>query len=572
MIRGPKKTLKSHMGSGEQPVVRLPRGEEEVTLTIDGREVTVPKGTKILTAALHAGIKVPYFCYHPGLSPEGNCRMCLVEIEGSRKLEPSCTMPVREGMSVRTDTGEVEEARRGVMEFLLLNHPLDCPWCDKAGECMLQDNSFDHGPGIARHEVIKRTYPTKDFSDRLKMYMNRCIHCTRCVRFLREIEGGEEFSLYQRGAYVDVGTYIEHNLSSNYQGCLADVCPVGALVTKPFLYRARVFDLEAQSSVCTMCSAGCSIYVDRKQNRAVRLRPRPNLDVNDWWMCDIGRFEFEWAETDRLDEPMKEAGGAAEGEKVVITWEEALSTAASALERAGEKGTLGGIVSAAASCEETWLFRRLMEGLGGRFAPWYTDEGRIDPAEKTDFLHRQDPNPNTLGMEAALGGWEDLEDLVHAVETGVVTTLFLLGAVLTDELAARLSSAEEVIVLSSHHTPAARAATLALPGAVWLEKEGTFVNGDGHLQRFLKALDIETSAQPEAAVLSTLLERTGTGGPYEDTEEAFAELARGAEAFEGLNYADIPPNGYRLSSGVPGLDGQPDHPGDDVNSSAEPGS
>lgn len=565
MIRGPKKTLKSHMGEGEHPVVRLPEEQQQVTLTIDGRKVTVPRGTKLLTAALHAGIRIPYFCYHPGLSPEGNCRMCLVEIEGSRKLEPSCTMPVREGMTVHTDTEEVAEARRGVMEFLLLNHPLDCPWCDKAGECMLQDHSYDYGPGKARHEVIKRTYPTKEFSDKLKMYMNRCIHCTRCVRFMKEVEGKEEFSLYQRGAYVDVGTYIEHNLSNDYQGCLADVCPVGALVTRPFLYRARVFDLEAQASVCSMCSAGCSVYVDRKRNRVARLRPRPNLEVNDWWMCDTGRFGFDWIATDRLDEPAREAEGGAEGRMVAIGWEEALPTAAAVLKSAGETGTLGGIVSARSSCEETWLFRRLMEGLGGRIAPWYGEEGRIDPAEKTDFLHRRDPNPNTLGMEASLEEWEELQELVEAVETGELTTLFILDAALTDELAARLSSAEAVVVLSSHRSPATAAATLALPGAVWLEKNGTFVNGDGHLQRFLKALDIETSARPQAAVLSTLLERTGAGRTYEDAGAVFSELASRVADFEDLTYADIPPNGYRLSFGIESAGGAPEDPGHGVH-------
>ena len=166
MIRGRKEALKAHMGEGEAPVVRLPEGEEMVELTIDGVPVSVPKGTTVLAAALSRGLRIPYFCYHPGLSPEGNCRMCLVQLEGRPNLEPSCVLPVAPGMAVKTETPAVEEARRGVMEFLLLNHPLDCPWCDKAGECMLQDNSFDYGPGEPRHDLAKRTYPVKDFSER----------------------------------------------------------------------------------------------------------------------------------------------------------------------------------------------------------------------------------------------------------------------------------------------------------------------------------------------------------------------------------------------------------------------
>ena len=562
MITGRKNSLKAHMGAGEAPPVRLPEGERTVSFHINDERLEVPKGTTILEAALNHGIEIPYFCFHPGLSPEGNCRMCLVELVGRPKLEPSCTIPAADGMMVYTDSPAVHEARKGVLEFLLLNHPLDCPWCDKAGECMLQDSSYAHGSGEARHQLEKRTYPVKDFGPKLKMYMSRCIHCTRCVRFLKEVEGKEEFSLYRRGAQVDVGTYIEHNLSGNYQGCLADICPVGALVTKPFLYRARVFDLEAQASICPMCSAGCSIYVDRVRNRVARLRPRPNLEVNDWWMCDSGRFGWEWIERDRLTVPLKNVrdaspsagagtahSGSARGE--ACDWQEALALAQTAAAGAGAGfRSIGGIVAATASCEEVYLLQRLVRGLGGSVAAWYGPEGRIDPGAMNDFLHRKDPNPNTLGLEAVLGEIEDLEGLLSRAERGHLETVIILQASLDEAAASRLMGAEEVIVISSHYSPAVAAATLALPGAVWLEKHGTFVNGAGHLQRFLKALEIETEARPDVAILSELLRRCGISEGFEGPEQVFAEMARATMPFFGLAYDTIPPGGVRLSQPI----------------------
>jgi NADH-quinone oxidoreductase subunit G len=422
------------------------------------------------------------------------------------------------------------------MEFLLLNHPLDCPWCDKAGECMLQDNSYDHGPGKARHQLEKRVYPIKDFSPALKMYMNRCIHCTRCVRFLKEVEGKEEFALYQRGAYVDVGTYLEHNLSNNYQGCLSDVCPVGALVSKPALYTARVFDMEARASVCASCSAGCSVYVDRWRNRVARLRPRPNLQVNEWWMCDTGRYGWPWIEQERLESV--ESGD----------WDEAMTAAGQALLSSGEGfRTAAGIVAPTASCEEIYLFGKLMGAIGGPVAAWYGPEGRIDPTLKNDFLHRNDPNPNTVGMEVVLGEMEEIQSLLGRIERGDIETVVVLGAGLDAASAARLAGAEAVVVISSHRNPAVAAATLALPGAVWLEKTGTFVNGDGQLQLFGQALDMQTDARPDWKILSDLLSTCQICETYESPEAVFSEMAHQVMPFFGLTYASITETGVSLA-------------------------
>ena len=546
MNGGLKHALKAHMGEGPSSVVRLPQGDPSIHITIDGHDLKVSAGTTILEAALSNGIEIPHFCYHPGLGPEGNCRMCLVEIEGRPKLEPSCIIPVGEDMVVNTDSDEVVQARRGVMEFLLLNHPLDCPWCDKAGECMLQDNSYLHGPGRTRHRVVKRTLPVKDFSPHLKMYSNRCIQCTRCVRFLAEVEGGEEFSLFGRGADVDVGTYIEHNLTSDYQGCLSDVCPVGALVTKPFLYRARVFYLESTPSVCPMCSAGCSIYIDRYINRIVRLRPRPNLDVNDWWMCDTGRFGAGWIEEGRLAAPVS----ASSGKPATCDWDTALSEASRAISDA-DGGRLAGMVWAGASCEEVYLFSKLVRSHGGRLFPWYGTDGRLDPSAEVDFLRRRDPNPNTRGLEAVIPDLQDLSLLFDGVDSGDVTTLLVMGIITDEEIAGRLAKLERLVVISSHEFKIASTAEIILPGAVWAEKTGTFLNGDGHLQRFNRALDIESAARPELEILADLLQRCGLGPQSNEPATVYEELSRQSGPFTGVGWTQITPGGRRLGLNVP---------------------
>jgi len=529
------------MGEGIAPVVRLPESKSSVQFTLDDHQLSVPAGTTILEAALFNGIDIPHFCFHPGLSPEGNCRMCLVEIEGRPKLEPSCILPVADGQVILSRSEAVLEARNDVMEFLLLNHPLDCPWCDKAGECMLQDNSFEHGNGTTRHSLEKLTFPDKDFSARLKMYSNRCIKCTRCIRFLADVEGGEEFAVYERGVHADVGTYINHNLTNEYQGCLADVCPVGALAMKPFLYLARAFYLESVPSVCPQCSRGCSIYIDRYENRVVRVRPRPNLDVNDWWICDRGRFEIGWTGASRLEEP---AAGS-EGSLRSIDWDSALEAATSAL-NSTEKGAFAGLIWAGATCEEIHLFSELINALSGSLYSWYGAEGRIDPAEEIDFLRRRDLNSNSVGLEAIAPAALDVPRLMERIGRKEISTLIVLAAGLDGETADKLQDVDNLIVISSHRSPVTERATIALPGRVWTEKSGTFINGDGHLQRFSQAVDGLPSARPELEIISDLIGRCSLGEHPHSPEAVFEEMSRASGPCKGIDWGAIPPTGLKL--------------------------
>jgi len=292
---------------------------DTVTLTIDGQAVTVAKGTTVLQAAIQAGISVPYYCYHPGLGVDGSCRVCVVKIEKMGKLQTSCSTACTDGMVVTTRDAETTAARAGVLEFLLVNHPLDCPVCDKGGECPLQDFSYSFGPSDSRMDFPRRTFDGEgvkadvDFGPTLMLNRNRCILCTRCVRFMREVGGDAQIGIIDRGNGSEIATFREEGVHSLLSGNLMDVCPVGAITTREYRFKSRPWDNPGVvDTICTSCSKGCntSAWLKAKPewargSRLVRMTPRLNPDVNGYWMCDIGRFEYHWVEgTTRLRKPM----------------------------------------------------------------------------------------------------------------------------------------------------------------------------------------------------------------------------------------------------------------------------
>src|SRR5918998_3280938 len=292
---------------------------ETVTLTIDGRQVTVEKGKTVLQAAIEAGISVPYYCYHPGLGVDGSCRVCIVKIEKMPKLQTSCSTACTEGMVVHTQTPDVVEARAGVFEFLLINHPLDCPVCDKGGECPLQDFSYEFGPDRSRMEFPRRVFDGEgveadvDFGPTLMLNRNRCILCTRCIRFMRDIDNDAQIGITDRGAGSEIATYKEEGVHSLLSGNLMDVCPVGAITTRDYRFKSRPWDNPlAGDTICTFCAKGCNttVWIKAKPEWArgpqvARITPRFNPEVNGYWMCDIGRFDYHWVESDRrLTQPL----------------------------------------------------------------------------------------------------------------------------------------------------------------------------------------------------------------------------------------------------------------------------
>ena len=327
---------------------------DQVTLTIDGQSVTVPKGTLILDAAKAINIDIPIFCSHPKMAPVAVCRMCLVEVEKMPKLQPACAVYVAEGMVVKTTTEQVGKYQKGVLEFLLINHPLDCPICDKGGECPLQDQTFQYGPGASRFEFQKAHFDKGvPLSDKIVLDRERCILCWRCTRFSEEISGERELALIQRGVHTIIGTFNDEPAQSNYQGNWTEICPVGALTSRQYRFVSRPWDLDRTASVCPGCSMGCNIQLDARNNRIGRFQSRENLAVDDGWLCDTGRYSFPNFQRTTQDRPQIRRGGTLER----VTYDEVIAFTADALKESGRQ--VAGWASPADSNEELFLFQRL---------------------------------------------------------------------------------------------------------------------------------------------------------------------------------------------------------------------
>src|SRR3954471_15218148 len=331
--------------------------EELVSVTIDGAPVSVPKGTTIIEAAKQAGILVPHYCYHPSLTSPAVCRMCLVEVEKAPKLMPACVTAVAEGQVVHVDSEKAKKAREGVLELLLINHPLDCPICDQAGECELQDYVFQEGRAGTRYaEYAKRFSPVEDFGPDVLYVPNRCILCTRCVRFMEDVAEEPVLNVSERGDRAYIGISMDQRLDHPWAGNVVDLCPVGSLLSKDFLHKARAWDLDKSASVCPGCTQGCNISIDTRDEGGVRFRPRPNLEVNRHFMCDYGRMNYRWLNRgDRIEAPLVRDGGR----HVATDWDTALARLGQLVR--GASGTAVILASGRASTESLGLVRRLVE-------------------------------------------------------------------------------------------------------------------------------------------------------------------------------------------------------------------
>src|SRR5438445_8668183 len=326
---------------------------DQVTLTVNGQSVTVPKGTLILDAAKKLGIEIPIFCSHPKMEPVAVCRMCLVEVEKMPKLQPACAVYVMDGMVVRTRTEQVHRYQNGVLEFLLANHPLDCPICDKGGECPLQDQTYAYGPGASRYDFPKKHFDKAvPLSDKILLDRERCILCWRCTRFSAEISGESELALVQRGKDTVIATFNDQPAESEYQGNWTEICPVGALTSRHYRFVSRPWDLDRTASVCPGCSMGCNIQLDARSNKIGRFQSRENLAVDDGWLCDTGRYSFPNFQRLTQDRPQIRRDGRLER----VTYDEVIAFTADALKASGQ---VAGWASPAASNEELFLFQRL---------------------------------------------------------------------------------------------------------------------------------------------------------------------------------------------------------------------
>jgi len=467
------------------PAPPPPKNPGFVTAVIDGREVVAKPGTTVIEAAKALGIEIPYYCYHKRLSIAANCRMCLVEMSNAPggKLMPACQMTLSEGVAVKTETPRVKDQQRATLEFLLLNHPVDCAICDQAGECKLQDYYMKYDRQPSRLDVPKvKKEKRVPLGPTITLDQERCILCTRCVRFMREVAENPQLGVAERGNESFITTFPGQPLDDPYAGNVVDICPVGALTSSDFRFRGRVWFMSSARSICTGCSRGCNTFLDYMNETAFRYRPRENDAVNQEWMCDHGRTTYRFLNQDRVL-LAREGRGATER---TLPRAAAVEAAAAALLPHGRAGSLGVLLSPLASLEDLLVAATVAkDGLGAREV--YVG-GRAD-GWQDDFLKRADENPNRKGLElvaAALGlAVRPAADLAAAVERGAVRAVWAVGTELPDPaLAERIARAEVLVAQSYGETPLAKAATILLPAAPHAEADGTLVNFEGRAQRF----------------------------------------------------------------------------------------
>jgi NADH-quinone oxidoreductase subunit G len=507
-------------------------GNDTVTLTIDGVEVTVPAGSRVIDAAERVGVVIPRYCYHPGIPTRpAQCRVCLVEVEGQPKMHPSCVLEAQENMVVHTATDTAELARKSVIEFLLVNHPLDCPICDAAGQCMLQDYAYETHQLDSRFNEEKQVMGRDRIAEDILYFADRCIICTRCVRFMRDVAADDALLVAQRGHKAYIDTFPGQDLDNPFQGNVVDVCPVGALVHEDFLFKARAWDLDKTPSVCPGCSTGCNVTIDTKENQIVRLKPRHNADVNSYWMCDHGRKHLVMSNRGvRAEVPLiKENGRLAPTD-----WKTALEWVAKRVGDLGAGGSGDGvaIVSPGACNESLFYLAGLLDRLGiGRTLYRVAQGGTATLPGFEKLQLRADRAPNATGAE--LFGATRVEQPPEVAEGGAVV---VLEDPLQDMPAGFGSGASFFLYLGTRLPEAAREADAVLPVTTFAEMEGTFTNFDGRVQRFHQALQPPGIARPAWMVLSRILAGLGADAAAADVRAAFSEISRTVPEFAGLDW------------------------------------
>ena len=618
-----------------------------VNLTVDGKPVSVPKGTLVITAAFQAGADVPYFCHHPRLKPVGACRMCLISIAKVPGLQTACTTPVAEGMAVDTISPEAKQAQNAILEFLLINHPLDCPICDRGGECPLQNMTYQYGPGVTRFIDEKRHFPKAvPISEYVVLDRERCIQCARCTRFTEEISGDGELAIENRGNAAIISPFSPEGFKSKFSGNTIELCPVGALTSRTYRFAARPWEFQSQDSICSMCGVGCSIVAQSRNGELMRVNARLNEDVNEEWTCDRGKFEQYWVNsTDRIKDPLQRY--ASQLRKV--TWDDALGAASKALKdaAAADPDSVAGIGSTRASNEDLYLFQRMFRtalgtnnldhrmtpfpiipmqtsiaevgdakkivaigtevdddlpvlwlriykaiskggaqyfrnddarsaavaeaitaGAGTVILAWYTT-----PAADIEFLRAACaasgaklnvllPDNNSWGaiqmgilpdrlpamssvgngatpkFEALWGGpipaepGLDTRGILEGCVSGKIKTLYVLGSDPitafpdTDLARAALEKVPYLIVQDMFLTETAKLASVFLPACSFIEKDGSFTNIEGRVQRFKKAVEPRGQSKADWQIVSELMSRLGKPVPYFSPRDIRREISR----------------------------------------------
>jgi len=510
---------------------------------INGKEIDVPGGTTVIQAADRLGIEIPHFCWHPDLQVDGNCRMCLVEVEKMPKLQIACNTVVTEGMVAHTATPKAVQAQQTTLEFLLINHPIDCPVCDQAGECYLQDYYMTNGLHQSKVQIEEKVHKRKvvDLGP-IMLDAERCVLCSRCIRFEKEVTGTNSFEFRNRGDHTEIATFEDRPITHDYAGNLADVCPVGALLSRDFRFKMRVWFLSATPSICPGCSTGCNIDVESRDGEVHRLSPRRNVEVNRSWMCDYGRALFR-----DISSPSRLLGARfREGSTwTPVSLDVALDTLASRLKDAGP--SVAFVASAQATNEDLFVFRTLAEARGGLL------DFRVGSPEKNvrvredKVLLRADKNPNTQGcLDQALGK-TGIPEILNACTKGSIKVVLLQDAeLLRRPEATALAHVPFVAVMASLDGPELERCHLALPAAMWAEVEGTFTNYQRRIQRIRKAVPAPARARPRWDLAASLLERLGHPFTPKSAREIFRLIGQSVPDYAAIDYRALGAGGRSL--------------------------
>ena len=529
-----------------------------VNVQIDGVWHQFPKGTRLIEACEQAGSYVPRYCYHKKLSSPGNCRMCLIEM-GFPRLGPdrnpelghdnkpiinwmprpqiSCAQDVAEGMGVRTNSPLVKECQRGVMEFLLINHPLDCPICDQAGECRLQEFSVDFGTSKSRFLENKVKKPKNVvLGPRVTLDDERCILCSRCIRFCQEIAHDDVLGFVDRGSYTVLTAHPGKCLENNYSLNTVDICPVGALTSTDFRFKMRVWFLKETKSICTSCATGCNTIIGTREDVIYRQTPRENDHVNSCWMCDYGRLNFKYLETEnRLLEPQI----FFEGQLAYTDWTTAIAQAALQLKQfPGPEIAI--IASGRMTNEELWLTAQLGKSLGTQ---WIDIVPRREPGD--NILLSEDRNPNTNGARLVLGSESEpgarLLAISDAVKAGKIKALLILkeNAMHLGISVEQLAQLPVLIMMNVLSNEATEKATVVLPACGFAEKRGSMVSGKGRLQRLNRAVRPPGNARDDWEILRDLLQAVGGGDSILSIDDVFRRISETVPQFAGLSLNKI---------------------------------
>jgi NADH-quinone oxidoreductase subunit G len=555
----------------ESPPAQLPMDHAAaagmVNVQINGVWHQVPKGTRMIKALEMAGVEVPHYCYHPKLSSPGNCRMCLVEqglpprpapgqapeldaggyqpIQWQPRAVISCANTVSENMGIRTDSPLVESVRNGVMEFLLANHPLDCPICDQAGECRLQEFSVGYGRGRSRFAEQKTKKPKNvDIGPRIRLDDERCILCSRCIRFMDEVAGDPVLGFTERGGFTTLTVHPDRRLDSNYGLNTVDICPVGALTSNDFRFQMRVWFLKETPTIDVNCGTGCNITVWTRNNEIYRVTPRENNEVNSAWMPDSHRLAFHAFQNDaRLTQPLRRDGG---GKHAPAAWSAAVQAAVDGLRRF-PAGEVAMVFSARLTNEELFLARRLAETLGLQFGDIVARHGESD-----GMLISADRNPNTEGVRqifAATQPGGELWKIREAVREGRIKALLVLHEDLTAEAGFHAADLEKLGFLATVQllaNPTAGAADVVLPGASFAEKRGSMINVTGRLQRLNRAILPPGEARDDWEILRDLIAAAGGSADFDSVPAVFRELAAAVPSLSGLTLGRIGDAGVQV--------------------------